>query len=106
MKRIRTDHGIRLEMQCTDMGCRLMAAVVYLIWFAILLLCSRVWKSRVDTLGIQCSRWAEDIITGRQHVEMPSLPKIIGRAFLRIGDRLCKRADIDGETLEKGSTLI
>jgi len=70
----------------SSIGCRLTCAVVYVIWFALLVSCCRVWKSRVDILGVQASRWVEDVITGKQQFEVvPSLTIPMGERLVRLG---------------------
>lgn len=55
-------------MDCPSFGCRFIASIAYLIWFALLLAFSKVWKDNVDILGIHVSRWAEDVVLGKRRV--------------------------------------
>ena len=62
---------------CDTISCRFTAAIIYVVWLGCLLIAARLWKSYVDVLGINFSRWAENVISGKQKAvdfTVPSWP--------------------------------
>ena len=60
------DQDIQVFMACPSIICKFVVAVVFCFWLASLLLFCRIWKQYVDVLGVQCSRWAEDVVLGKR----------------------------------------
>jgi hypothetical protein len=55
---------------CESMGCKFVVGVTLVIWFMALLATCKVWQKYVDVLGIQFSRWVEDIVLGKKEFEV------------------------------------
>jgi hypothetical protein len=51
---------------CESMWCKLVVALILIFWFMTLLAACKLWKKYVDVLGIQFSRWFEDIVLGKR----------------------------------------
>ena len=89
-------------MTCRSFGCRLTATILFFTWLAGLLAFCRIWKSRVDILGVHFSRWMEDIVMGRKQVEIHgTLSGVVGDGMVRLGEKLSSRGRIV-ELHEKG----
>jgi hypothetical protein len=61
-------------LQCDLSFCKLAVSVAYLFWLALLLGFCRLWKEHVDVLGVQLSRWAEEIVLGKREVDIRTGP--------------------------------
>jgi hypothetical protein len=81
----------------SGLGCRLTCAVVYVLWFALLVSFCRVWKSRVDILGVQASRWVEDVVTGKRHIEI--VPSLTIPRLVRLGQNWGRRSPETEKTI-------
>ena len=75
-------------MECNSFGCISTAAVMYVLWFMVLLMFCRFWKARIDIHGITFSKWAEDVFTGKRQVSASWIPPLIGRGLWRVNERL------------------
>ena len=80
-----------LVMQCAGPACRFSALIVFTAWFAGLLLFCRIWKNRVDILGVHFSKWAEDIVMGKRQIEMVPIRIRLGERLLHLGEKLSQK---------------
>jgi hypothetical protein len=78
---------------CNSLGCRLEATVIYIVWLGILMQTCRIWKTRVDILGVRFSKWAEDIVMGRRKVEDLSMG--LPEGWVRLGGRINVRIETE-----------
>ena len=67
-----------VELMCHSWSCKFAAAIVFSVWFAMLLGGCLLWKKYVDTFAIWCSRRAEEILMG-----MPKevKPEVVAQNF-------------------------
>lgn len=65
---------------CDSFTCRLAATVIYVLWLGALVIAAQLWKRYVDVHGITFSRWAENVISGKQKVglKVPGWPRFGG----------------------------
>ena len=75
-------------MECNSFGCISTAAVMYILWFAMLLTFCRFWKHRIDIYGVTFSKWGEDVFTGKRQISDSWIPPRIGRGLWRVNAKL------------------
>jgi peptidoglycan/LPS O-acetylase OafA/YrhL len=65
---------------CDSFSCRLAATVIYVLWLGALVIAALLWKRYVDVHGITFSRWAENVVSGKQKVvlKLPDWPRLGG----------------------------
>ena len=57
-----------VQLLCESWTCQFTLAALLLVWFGLLLTSCVIWKNYVDILGIQFSRWGEEVVTGKRKV--------------------------------------
>jgi len=53
---------------CETHACKFVVALVLAVWFAALVGACRLWRRWVDPLGVQSSRWVEEVVVGKRGV--------------------------------------
>lgn len=82
-------------MECTGFGCKFTATVIFLVWFTVLMMCCRIWKSKVDIIGVHVSKYMEELVTGKRNVTVAPVHIYIGESLEKWGGRLSGRADLE-----------
>jgi len=62
---------------CDTLSCRFATTIIYVVWLGCLLIAAQLWKRYVDVHGINFSRWAESVISGKKKMvdfTVPSWP--------------------------------
>jgi len=62
------DGDTMVELLCESWTCQFTLAALFLVWFTLLSVSCVLWKNYVDVLGIQFSRWGEEVVTGKRKV--------------------------------------
>jgi hypothetical protein len=55
-----------VELRYYSWRCKFAATIIFIVWFAMMLVGCLLWKRYVDTFAICCSRRAEEILMGKQ----------------------------------------
>lgn len=64
-------------MLCDNFVCQFAVSVVFCIWLASLLAFCRIWKDYVDVIGVQVSRWGEDVVLGKKpFIDIDAFPEV------------------------------
>jgi hypothetical protein len=62
-----------VELMCHSWRCKFAATIIFIVWFAMLLIGCLIWKKYVDTFAIWCSHRAEDTLMGKQREMNPEI---------------------------------
>jgi hypothetical protein len=63
---------------CEGAGCKFVVGLTLVMWLLTLLATCKIWQKYVDILGIQFSRWVEDIVLGKRELEVNSGMTMLG----------------------------
>jgi hypothetical protein len=55
---------------CRSFKCQFTVGVIWIIWLIALLAFCKLWKEYVDILGVQFSRYAEEVALGKREVSI------------------------------------
>jgi hypothetical protein len=55
---------------CWAFKCKFVVGVVWTLWLAVLLAFCKLWKEYVDILGVQFSKFAEEVVLGKREVSL------------------------------------
>lgn len=82
-------------MECNGFGCKLTATLIFIIWFTLLMMACRVWKNKVDIIGVNVSRYMEELVMGKRNVSVVPVHLYIGESLERWGGQLRGRMDLE-----------
>jgi hypothetical protein len=71
-----------VELMCHSWNCKFAATIIFIIWFAMLLVGCLLWKKYVDTFAIWCSHRAEDVLMGKRKVKPEVVTQNFGEPWL------------------------
>jgi len=71
-----------VELMCHSWSCKFAATIIFIVWFAMLLVGCLLWKKYVDTFAIWCSRRAEEILMGKRKVKAEVVAQNFGEPWL------------------------
>lgn len=55
---------------CESVRCKFVVGLTLILWFMALLATCKIWQKYIDVLGIQFSRWVEDIVLGKRELQL------------------------------------
>jgi hypothetical protein len=98
-----TNESKIIRHECTSVTCVSSALLIWLIWFAALVLFCRFWKNRVDIYGVSFSRWGEDVVMGKRPFAIGAsrVTTVTGGAMLALAEKL-KGGSTTMEKFENG----
>jgi len=67
------DH-MNADLICDTLSCRFATTIIYVAWLGCLLIAAQLWKRYVDVYGINFSRWAESVVSGKQKLVDATIP--------------------------------
>jgi hypothetical protein len=56
----------------------------------------RIWKSKVDIIGVTASKYMEELVTGKRHVEVGPVQVLLAESLEKWGEKIGgRRIDLE-----------
>jgi hypothetical protein len=82
-------------MECSGIGCKFTATIMFVAWFTLLMMFCRVWKNKVDIIGVTSAKYMEELVTGKRHVGVGPVHVLLGEKLEKWGGKLSGRIDLE-----------